>query len=69
MIQNFADKYFFEIIIISKNNIYMYPLNSSNTKIKYNMSYLIFYNLDLLFKNSKNSKNEHYKKMTVYYKN
>lgn len=54
MIQNFADKYFFEIIIISKNNIYMYPLNSSNTKIKYNMSYLIFYNLDLLFKNSKN---------------
>lgn len=32
----------------------MYLLNSSNIKIKYNMSYLIFYNLDLLFKNSKN---------------
>lgn len=48
----------------------MYLLNSSNIKIKYNMFYLIFYNLDLLFKNSKNcGKMSTIKKMTAYYKN
>lgn len=47
----------------------MYPLNSPNVKIKYVMSHLI-YNLDLLFQKFKKLwENEHYKKMTAYFKN